>query len=107
MAAQLQARGVKLVFGGADNHLLLVSRPAEVLAKDLEARLDSGSHHHQQNAVPGAARSSPRCSSQAFRHTAAHTACGCSRFRLEAEIRREPGSENGGSYACRVLESAA
>ena len=40
-------------------------------------------------------------------HTAAHTACGCSRFRLGLRYDESLGGENGGSYACRVLESAA
>ena len=38
-------------------------------------------------------------------HTAAHTACGCSRFRLGLRYDESLGGENGGSYACRVLES--
>ena len=49
MAAQLQARGVQLVSGGTDNHLMLVDlRQEECTGKELEARLD---------AVPGETRS--------------------------------------------------
>ena len=42
MAAELQARGVKLVSGGTDNHLMLIDlRDEECTGKELEARLDS------------------------------------------------------------------
>ena len=42
LAAALQERGVKLVSGGTDNHLMLIDlRDEECTGKDLEARLDS------------------------------------------------------------------
>ena len=42
LAAELQARGVKLVSGGTDNHLMLIDlRDEECTGKELEARLDS------------------------------------------------------------------
>ena len=38
LAAELQARGVKLVSGGTDNHLMLIDlRDEECTGKDLEA----------------------------------------------------------------------
>lgn len=58
MAAQLQARGVKLVSGGTDNHLLLVDlTDEECTGKDLEARLDSVHITANKNTVPGEKRS--------------------------------------------------
>ena len=58
MAAQLQARGVKLVSGGTDNHLLLVDlTDEECTGKDLEARLDSVHITANKNTVPGETRS--------------------------------------------------
>ena len=58
MAAQLQARGVKLVSGGTDNHLLLVDLTnEECTGKDLEARLDSVHITANKNTVPGEKRS--------------------------------------------------
>ena len=42
LADALQARGVKLVSGGTDNHLMLIDlRDEECTGKELEARLDS------------------------------------------------------------------
>ena len=53
MAAELQARGVKLVSGGTDNHLMLLDlRDEECTGKELEARLDSRPHHRQQEHRP-------------------------------------------------------
>ena len=58
MAAQLQARGVKLVSGGTDNHLLLVDlTDEECTGKDLEQRLDSVHITANKNTVPGETRS--------------------------------------------------
>ena len=58
MAAQLQARGVKLVSGGTDNHLMLVDlREEECTGKELEARLDSVHITANKNTVPGETRS--------------------------------------------------
>jgi glycine hydroxymethyltransferase len=58
MADQLTARGVKLVSGGTDNHLLLVDLRAEsVTGKELEARLDSVHITANKNTVPGETRS--------------------------------------------------
>ena len=58
LAEQLQARGVKLVSGGTDNHLLLVDLTDETCTgKDLEARLDSVYITANKNTVPGEKRS--------------------------------------------------
>ena len=58
MAAQLQARGVKLVSGGTDNHLMLLDlRDEECTGKELEARLDSVHITANKNTVPGETRS--------------------------------------------------
>ena len=58
LAEQLQARGVKLVSGGTDNHLLLVDLTDEdCTGKDLEARLDSVHITANKNTVPGEKRS--------------------------------------------------
>mgnify|MGYP001124273820 CR=1 FL=1 len=58
MAAQLQARGVKLVSGGTDNHLMLVDlREEECTGKELETRLDSVHITANKNTVPGETRS--------------------------------------------------
>jgi glycine hydroxymethyltransferase len=58
MADQLTARGVKLVSGGTDNHLLLVDLRAEsVTGTELEARLDSVHITANKNTVPGETRS--------------------------------------------------
>ena len=54
MAAELQARGVKLVSGGTDNHLMLLDlRDEECTGKELEARLDSVHITANKNTVPG------------------------------------------------------
>ena len=58
LEAQLTARGVKLVSGGTDNHLLLVDlTDEECTGKDLEARLDSVHITANKNTVPGEKRS--------------------------------------------------
>ena len=58
MAAELQARGVKLMSGGTDNHLMLVDlREEECTGKELEARLDSVHITANKNTVPGETRS--------------------------------------------------
>ena len=58
MAAELQARGGKLVSGGTDNHLMLIDlRDEECTGKELEARLDSVHITANKNTVPGETRS--------------------------------------------------
>lgn len=58
LAEHLQTRGVKLVSGGTDNHLLLVDLTDEdCTGKDLEARLDSVHITANKNTVPGEKRS--------------------------------------------------
>ena len=58
LAAGLQARGVKLVSGGTDNHLMLVDlREEECTGKELEARLDAVHITANKNTVPGETRS--------------------------------------------------
>ena len=58
LAAALQERGVKLVSGGTDNHLMLIDlRDEECTGKDLEARLDSVHITANTNTVPGETRS--------------------------------------------------
>ena len=58
MAAELQARGVKLVSGGTDNHLMLLDlRDEECTGKELETRLDSVHITANKNTVPGETRS--------------------------------------------------
>ena len=58
LAAELQVRGVKLVSGGTDNHLMLIDlRDEECTGKELEARLDSVHITANKNTVPGETRS--------------------------------------------------
>lgn len=58
MADQLMARGVKLVSGGTDNHLMLVDlRDVDCTGKELEARLDEVHITANKNTVPGETRS--------------------------------------------------
>ncbi|MCD8190852.1 MAG: serine hydroxymethyltransferase [Clostridiales bacterium] len=58
LAEGLTARGVKLVSGGTDNHLLLVDlKEEDVTGKELEARLDSVHITANKNTVPGEKRS--------------------------------------------------
>ena len=57
-SAALQQRGVKLVSGGTDNHLMLIDlRDEECTGKDLEQRLDSVHITANKNTVPGETRS--------------------------------------------------
>ncbi|MBQ2602163.1 MAG: serine hydroxymethyltransferase [Oscillospiraceae bacterium] len=58
LADGLIARGVKLVSGGTDNHLMLVDlRESEVTGKELERRLDDVHITANKNTVPGEKRS--------------------------------------------------
>ena len=58
LAAALQQRGVRLVSGGTDNHLMLIDlRDEECTGKDLEQRLDSVHITANKNTVPGETRS--------------------------------------------------
>ena len=58
LAAALQQRGVKLVSGGTDNHLMLIDlRDEECTGKDLEQSLDSVHITANKNTVPGETRS--------------------------------------------------
>jgi glycine hydroxymethyltransferase len=58
LAAALQQRGVKLVSGGTDNHLMLIDlRDEECTGKGLEQRLDSVHITANKNTVPGETRS--------------------------------------------------
>ncbi len=58
LAAQLTARGVKLVSGGTDNHLMLIDlREEACTGKELEARLDAVHITANKNTVPGETRS--------------------------------------------------
>ena len=58
MADELTARGVKLVSGGTDNHLLLVDlTDSEMTGKELEHNLDEVHITANKNTVPGERRS--------------------------------------------------
>lgn len=58
VANALMDRGVKLVSGGTDNHLMLVDlREEQVTGKDLEKRLDSAHITCNKNAIPNDPRS--------------------------------------------------
>ena len=58
LAAQLLARGVKLVSGGTDNHLMLVDLSEEhCTGRDLEKRLDAVHITANKNTIPGEKRS--------------------------------------------------
>ncbi len=58
LAAQLLARGVKLVSGGTDNHLMLVDLSEETCTgRDLEHRLDAVHITANKNTIPGEKRS--------------------------------------------------
>ena len=53
LEAELTARGVKLVSGGTDNHLMLVDlRPAHLTGKEMEHRLDEVYITVNKNAIP-------------------------------------------------------
>ncbi len=58
MARRLGERGVRLVSGGTDNHLMLLDlREEECTGKELEARLDAVHITANKNTVPGETRS--------------------------------------------------
>ncbi len=58
LAQGLLSRGVKLVSGGTDNHLMLVDlRDSELTGKELERRLDEVYITANKNTVPGEKRS--------------------------------------------------
>ncbi len=58
LASGLMARGVKLVSGGTDNHLMLVDLGAEGrTGKEVEALLDAANITANKNTVPGETRS--------------------------------------------------
>lgn len=58
LAARLQERGVKLVSGGTDNHLMLIDlRDETVTGKELEKNLDAVRITANKNTVPGEKRS--------------------------------------------------
>ena len=58
LADGLLRRGMRLVSGGTDNHLMLVDlREEECTGKELEARLDSVHITANKNTVPGETRS--------------------------------------------------
>ena len=58
LAESLAKRGVNLVSGGTDNHLMLIDlRDEECTGKELEARLDSVHITANKNTVPGETRS--------------------------------------------------
>lgn len=58
LANALMDRGIKLVSGGTDNHLMLVDlREEQVTGKDLEKRLDSAHITCNKNAIPNDPRS--------------------------------------------------
>lgn len=53
LEAELTARGVKLVSGGTDNHLMLVDlRPANITGKEMEKRLDQVNITVNKNTIP-------------------------------------------------------
>jgi len=58
MAARLQERGLSLVSGGTDNHLMLIDlRDAPISGKDAEERLGQAGITVNKNTVPGENRS--------------------------------------------------
>ena len=58
LADGLTKRGVKLVSGGTDNHVLLIDlRNSDVTGKELEARLDDCYITVNKNTIPGEPRS--------------------------------------------------
>jgi len=63
MADVLLARGVKLVSGGTDNHLMLVDlKEADISGRELEERLDSVHITVNKNKIPGDPRSASETS---------------------------------------------
>ena len=70
LAKGLMARGVKLVSGGTDNHLMLVDLGAEGrTGKEVEALLDAANITANKNTVPGETRS--RCAGSEGRRVGA------------------------------------
>lgn len=58
LAEGLTARGVKLISGGTDNHLMLIDlRDSDLSGKDLEDRLSRANITANKNTVPGEKRS--------------------------------------------------
>lgn len=58
LAAGLMSRGVKIVTGGTDNHLMLIDlKDTELTGKELENRLDCAHITANKNTVPGEPRS--------------------------------------------------
>ena len=58
LCSGLMSRGVKIVSGGTDNHLMLIDlRGLEITGKELEARLDSANITANKNTVPRDPRS--------------------------------------------------
>lgn len=54
----LMKRGIDIVTGGTDNHLMLISlRDSEISGKELEARLDSANITANKNTIPNEPRS--------------------------------------------------
>ncbi len=63
MADALLSRGVKLVSGGTDNHLMLVDlKEADISGRELEQRLDSVRITVNKNKIPGDPRSAAETS---------------------------------------------
>ncbi len=63
MAEVLLARGVKLVSGGTDNHLMLVDlKDADISGRELEERLDTVHITVNKNKIPGDPRSAKETS---------------------------------------------
>ena len=63
MAETLTKRGVELVTGGTDNHLMLVDlRKADISGRELEERLDSVRITVNKNKIPGDTRSASETS---------------------------------------------
>ena len=58
LADGLMSRGVKLISGGTDNHLMLIDlRESDISGKELERRLDMANITANKNTVPGEVRS--------------------------------------------------
>lgn len=83
LAAALLEKGVKLVSGGTDNHLMLVDlSDSELTGKELERRLDEVYITANKNTVPGEKRS-PFVTSGVRLGTAAVTARGFGKAEME------------------------
>ena len=58
LADGLMSRGIKLISGGTDNHLMLIDlRDSDISGKELERRLDMANITANKNTVPGEVRS--------------------------------------------------